>query len=335
MLLNARRVLFGGRPAGPDPPGHRRRHRAQAAWRPRAQRSSSASRPCAREAEAATRAKDQFVAILSHELRTPLNAMLGWTRMLRTQKLDPAAAARALEVIERNTVLQARLIEDLLDVSRIVAGTLRLEMRPVMVAPAVEAALAAMRPAAEAKGVVLEERPRRARPARSGRTRPACSRSSGTSCPTRSSSRRAEVGSTSASRAAGPPSRSACATPARESRPKSSRISSRRFGVAHTSTQSQGGLGLGLAIVRHLVELHGGTVQAESAGPGQGATFTVTLPLTDERPADEAEIRRDRGRSDSRPVDFRRSTASGSSSWTTRPTREICSERSSPDAEPR
>src|SRR3989441_845001 len=108
------------------------------------------------EAEAATRAKDTFLAILSHELRTPLTAMLGWTRMLRTQKLDKATAARALEVIERNTMLQARFIEDLLDVSRIVEGRLRLDARPVMVAPAVEAALAAMRGAAEAKRIRLE-----------------------------------------------------------------------------------------------------------------------------------------------------------------------------------
>jgi signal transduction histidine kinase len=107
------------------------------------------------EAETATLAKDRFLAILSHELRTPLNAMLGWVRMLGTQKLDQAATARALEVIERNTVLQVRLIEDLLDVSRIVAGTLSLEAYPVMVAPAMAAALATMQPTAEAKGILL------------------------------------------------------------------------------------------------------------------------------------------------------------------------------------
>src|SRR3989441_1309709 len=96
-------------------------------------------------AEAATRAKDAFLAILSHEVRQPLNAMLGWTQMLRTEKLDQATVRRGLEVIERNTQLQARFIEDLLDVSRIVEGRLRLDARPVMVAPAVEAAPAALR----------------------------------------------------------------------------------------------------------------------------------------------------------------------------------------------
>ena len=93
---------------------------------------------------------------MSHELRTPLTAMLGWARLLRMGKLDPAAAAKALEAIERNTLLQARLIEDILDVSRIVVGTLSLDAHPVMVAPAVQAALDAVRAAAEAKGVVLE-----------------------------------------------------------------------------------------------------------------------------------------------------------------------------------
>ena len=107
------------------------------------------------EAEAATRAKDRFLAVLSHELRTPLNAMLGWTRMLRSNRLDPPTAARGLEVIERNVLAQARLIEDLLDVSRIIAGHLRLDARPVTVAPIVRTAVAAMQPTAQAKGVSL------------------------------------------------------------------------------------------------------------------------------------------------------------------------------------
>src|SRR5437899_2634484 len=154
MLLNARRVLSAtGQPAlillAIDDVTEVKRAEATRAALVREQAARA-------EAEAATRAKDQFLAVLSHELRTPLNAMLGWTRMLRTQKLDQATTARALEVIERNTKLQALFIEDLLDVSRILSGNLSLEARPIMVAPAVEAAVAAMRGTAEAKGIRLE-----------------------------------------------------------------------------------------------------------------------------------------------------------------------------------
>ena len=108
------------------------------------------------EAVGANTAKDRFLAILSHELRTPLHAMLGWSRILRTEKLDQAATQQAFEVIERNTVLQVRLIEDLLDMSRVIAGTLRLDARPLMPATVVDAAVAAARPNADAKGVRLE-----------------------------------------------------------------------------------------------------------------------------------------------------------------------------------
>jgi two-component system CheB/CheR fusion protein len=240
------------------------------------------------EAEAATRAKDQFVAVLSHELRTPLNAMLGWTRMLRTQKLDQATTARALEVIERNTKLQAVFIEDLLDVSRILSGNVRLDARPIMVVPAVEAALSAMRETAEAKGVRLESAldreagPVRGDPVRlqqvvwnlvsnaikftpSGGTVEVClaPRGSTVEVRVRDTGRGIEAKQLS----------QIFTSPA----------------MSHSSRQPQQGLGLGLVIVRHLVELQGGTVQAESAGPGQGATFTVTLPVTNEHPAGEAE----------------------------------------------
>ncbi|MBE3072611.1 MAG: HAMP domain-containing histidine kinase, partial [Acidobacteria bacterium] len=105
------------------------------------------------EAQAANRAKDEFLATLSHELRTPLNAVLGWTRMLRAGQLDPGRQAHALEVIERNARAQAGLIEDLLDVSRIIAGKMRLDLRPVDFAEAVRAALDGMRPPAEAKKI--------------------------------------------------------------------------------------------------------------------------------------------------------------------------------------
>src|SRR6185369_16551113 len=110
----------------------------------------------AREAaEAANRAKDEFLATLSHELRTPLNAMVGWTRMLRTRALPPEKAQKALETIERNARAQAELIEDILDVSRIITGKLRIEIRPINLPAIIDAATEAVRPAADAKGIVL------------------------------------------------------------------------------------------------------------------------------------------------------------------------------------
>src|SRR5712691_2836257 len=243
-------------------------------------------------AEATTVAKDQFLAVLSHELRTPLTAMLGWTRMLRTRKLGKAASARALEVIERNTLLQVRMIEDLLDVSRIVAGALRLEARPIMVAPVVEAALAAMQPAAEVKGVllqgILDENAGQVRGDPS-RLQQIVSNLVSNAMKFTPSGGRVDV---RVARRESAIEISVSDTGAGITTEQLPGIFS-RLGVVHASSTSHGGgLGLGLAIVRHLVELHGGAVQAASAGPGQGATFTVTLPLTDERPAHDAEARR-------------------------------------------
>src|SRR5204862_87424 len=109
-----------------------------------------------REAQEANRAKDEFLATLSHELRTPLNAILGWTQILRSKRLDEVTTARAFEAIERNAKVQAELIEDMLDVSRIITGRLRLELKPVRFAEAVEAALDSVRPTADAKSVRLD-----------------------------------------------------------------------------------------------------------------------------------------------------------------------------------
>jgi two-component system CheB/CheR fusion protein len=248
------------------------------------------ARKRAEEMEAANRAKDNFLAVLSHELRTPLNAMLGWVRMLRSGALDEATARRALEVIERNTLLQAHLIEDLLEVSRIVAGTLHLERRPVMVAPAVEAALAAMQPIAEASGVLLESAldeqagPVRADPARLQQIVWNLVSNAIKFTP---SGGRVDVRLARQGSAVEISVRDTGKGMTAEQLPHIFD----RFSIEHTSTQLQGGLGLGLSIVRHLVELHAGAVRAESAGPGQGATLTVTLPLTDDRPEDEANVR--------------------------------------------
>jgi two-component system CheB/CheR fusion protein len=240
------------------------------------------------EAEAATRAKDAFLAILSHELRQPLNAMLGWTQMLRTQKLDQATVARGLEVIERNTQLQARFIEDLLDVSRIIAGNLRLDARPVMVAPVVEAALTAMRGAAQAKGIRLESTldetagPVRGDPVRLQQVLWNLVSNAIKFTP---SGGRVEVGLARRG--------SAVEVSVRDTGEGIEAVQLAQIftpaELTHSSRQPKVGLGIGLSIVRHLVELHGGAVHAASAGPGQGATFTVTLPATDGCPAGEAE----------------------------------------------
>ena len=242
-------------------------------------------------AEATAAAKDQLLAVLSHELRTPLTAMLGWTRLLRARKLDEATTVRGLEVIERNTTAQVRLIEDLLDASRIVAGALRLEARPIMVGPVVEAALAAMQPAAEARGVLLQcaldekAGPIRGDPARLQQIVWNLVSNAIKFTP---SGGRVEVRLLSRESAVEIDVRDTGRGITRE---QLANIFS-PLGVVHTSSQAHGeGLGLGLAIVRHLAELHGGAVQAVSAGPGRGATFTVTLPLTDEQPAHEAEAR--------------------------------------------
>jgi two-component system, chemotaxis family, CheB/CheR fusion protein len=237
------------------------------------------------EAQAATLAKDKFLAVLSHELRTPLSAMLGWVRILRTHRLNPAATARALEVIERNTLLQVRLIEDLLDVSRIVSGTLHVEVRPVAVAPTVKATLAMMQLAAEAKGVRLESAVDEkaglvlADPAR---LQQIVSNLVSNSIKFTPSGRRVEV---RLARRGSMVEISVSDTGKGITAEQLPQIFT-PFGAAHASTQHQGGMGLGLTIVRHLVELQRGVVRAESPGLGHGATFTVTLPRTDER-ADE------------------------------------------------
>ena len=237
------------------------------------------------EAEDAIVGRDRFLAVLSHELRTPLNAMLGWVRILRTQKLDEANVAQALEVIERNTLLQARLVEDLLDVSRIVTGTMRLEARPMMVGPVVQSALATMQPTAAAKGVTLDS----VIDEDSGAVRGDPARlqqivwnlivngikftPSGGQVDVRVARRGATVAIVVRDTGRGIAGQELPGI-------------FNRFGVAHTSTQSQGGMGLGLSIAHHLVQLHGGTLHAESSGLGHGATFTVLLPSVNEGPAE-------------------------------------------------
>jgi len=232
-----------------------------------------------KQAEEANRIKDEFLATLSHELRTPLNAILGWVQVLRSGKLDETAAVRALETIERNARSQAQLIADLLDVSRIITGKLRLDFKPVDLRRIIDAALDSVRPAADAKGILLEvSTSPLASPVlgdadrlqqvvwnllsnamkftpRGGRVEIRL-RDSGTSALIRVTDTGIGI------------------------RPDFLPYVFDRFRQAEGSiTRAHGGLGLGLSIVRHLIELHGGTVEVESEGEGKGATFSVRLPL--------------------------------------------------------
>jgi signal transduction histidine kinase/ActR/RegA family two-component response regulator len=232
-----------------------------------------------REAEIASQAKDEFLATMSHELRTPLNAILGWARMLRNGKLDEPTTARALEVIERNAKLQAQLIDDVLDVSRIITGKLRLDVSPIHLSQVVESAVEVVRPAAESKQIRLQV-----------------------------------VLDPKAGPVAGDANRLQqviwnLLSNAIKFTPKNGRVQIRlerinshvkltvsdtgigispeflpyvfdRFRQADSAlSRKHGGLGLGLAIARQLVELHGGDVEVESPGEEQGATFIVRLPV--------------------------------------------------------
>ncbi len=231
------------------------------------------------EAEAASRMKDQFLATLSHELRTPLSAIVGWSRLLRTGKLEAADVEQGLDAIDRNAKIQAQLIEDLLDLSRIIAGTLRLDIQRVSLPEVIDAALATIQPAAEAKGVRI-----------------------------------LKIFDSLAGPVAGDPARLQqvvwnLLSNAVKFTPRGGRIQVLlervnshveitvtdtgvgikpeflpfvfdRFRQADGSTtRRHGGLGLGLSIVKQLVEMHGGSVRAKSPGEDRGSTFTVSLPL--------------------------------------------------------
>jgi PAS domain S-box-containing protein len=236
------------------------------------------------DAETANRVKDEFLATLSHELRTPLTSILGWARTLRVRKLDEAMSTRALEAIERNARAQAQLVDDLLDVSRIITGKLRLEVQPVELHPVVEAALDAVSPAADAKniqldldvdpdaGVIVGDANRlqqivwnllsnavKFTPAGGSVAVAVRGVGSEVEIVVRDSGRGIDAGFLP--------------------------YIFDRFRQADSgTTRTHGGLGLGLAIVRHLAEMHGGSVAATSPGKGQGATFTVRLPRASATP---------------------------------------------------
>ena len=231
------------------------------------------------DAQDANRLKDEFLATVSHELRTPLTAILGWAQMLRGGTLDEATGQRALGSIERNAKFQSHLIEDLLDISRISTGKLRLDVRPLELAPIIEAAVDAVRPAADAKAIRLEKTIDWKAGLISG-----------------DSDRLQQVVWNLLTNAIKFTPRDGCVRITLQRRNAHVQIDVTDTGQGispeflpymfdlfrqgdSSITRSHGGLGLGLAIVRHLVEMHGGSVQAQSEGEGKGATFVVMLPM--------------------------------------------------------
>ncbi len=252
-----------------------------------------------RDLSEANRVKDEFLATLSHELRTPLTAILGWARLLRSGTLDAERSAGALEAIERNAKSQARLIEDLLDVSRIITGKIRLDMGSVDIAKVIDGAIASMAPSAEARNVSLERHVANDLPPLWGdaeRLQQVVWNLLSNSVKFTPEGGRVEiVVSVTEHRCAIAVSDTGIGVA-----PELVPHVFERFRQGDSSPhRSQGGLGLGLAIVRHIVELHGGRVRVESAGEGAGATFTVELPrrrvpatVTDRPSAKPAERRR-------------------------------------------
>ncbi|MGH9901116.1 MAG: hybrid sensor histidine kinase/response regulator, partial [Pyrinomonadaceae bacterium] len=231
------------------------------------------------QAEAANRLKDEFLATVSHEIRTPLTAILGWANILRTNSFDDATAARALETIERNARAQTQIIDDLLEVSRIITGKLRINVHPVGLAPVVEAAVDVVRPAAAAKGIRIETRLDPATGVVAGdpdRLQQAVWNLLSNAVKFTPSGGRVEV----RLERSGDHIETTVADTGEGISPEFLPYVFDRFRQADsTTTRAHGGLGLGLAIVRHLVEAHGGTVHVASGGKGRGATFTIRLPL--------------------------------------------------------
>ncbi|MGL5195371.1 MAG: ATP-binding protein, partial [Chroococcales cyanobacterium] len=236
----------------------------------------------------ANQIKDEFLSVVSHELRTPLNSILGWTQLLRTRKLNEIMQKKALETIERNAKQQVNLIEDILDVSRIIRGKIRLQLRPVNLIPLVEAALDTMLPPAESKGIQIDFN-----------VDPALALVSG------DSDRLQQVAWNLLSNAVKftPAGGQISVAIAQTDSYINLQVQDTGIGIHpdflphifdgfrqadSSTTRAYGGLGLGLTIVRHLVELHGGQVQALSEGEGQGATLIVQLPILPKPPQEHA-----------------------------------------------
>jgi PAS domain S-box-containing protein len=234
------------------------------------------------EADAANRRKDQFLAILSHELRTPLSSMLGWVQMLRNRQVPPERTQHALDVIHRNSVLQARLIDDLLDVARIEAGKLHLDKQPIQLVGIIDDAIDTLQRDVAAQEVVLTRH---------------LDPGAGVVCGDPTRLEQIVVNLLSNAVKFTPPGGRIDVRLDRDGDHARIVVSDNGIGIEADAVRqiferfaqvksvtgpAYGGLGLGLAIVRHLAELHGGTVSAYSQGHGQGATFTVRLPIMSE-----------------------------------------------------
>src|SRR3954471_546032 len=230
------------------------------------------------QAERASRLKDEFLATLSHELRTPLNAILGWTAMLRQNSIEPERVPRILEIVERNAMAQAQLVSDVLDVSRMVAGKIRLDLRPMSLAACIKDAIDTVRPAADARGVTIE-----------------LQASEGPLDINGDPERMQQVIWNLLSNAVKFTPQGGRVSLAAERRGRLAEITVPDPGVGLTPeflpyvfdrfrqadqsfTRAHGGLGLGLSIVKQVVEMHGGQIAAASEGAGRGSVFTVRLP---------------------------------------------------------
>ena len=239
-----------------------------------------AERQARAEAERANRVKDEFLAVLSHELRSPLNPILGWAKLLRTRRLDPQKTEQALETIERNAKLQAQLVEDLLDISRILQGKLRLTIASVYLEPVIEAAIETVRLAAAAKSIQIET----------------LFEAEGLTIVGDANRLQQVVWNLLSNAVKFTPTGGHVQVRLQQVEGQAQiQVVDNGQGIRQdflpyvfdyfrqadsSTTRTFGGLGLGLAIVRQVVELHGGQVEAKSAGEGLGATFTVWLPMT-------------------------------------------------------
>jgi PAS domain S-box-containing protein len=229
------------------------------------------------EAQAANRSKDQFISLISHELRSPLNSILGYNRILRSKPHDEAQVSRICEIIENNARTQLRLIEDLLDTARIISGKLRLDMRLIDIVPLLAASLDVMRPVAETKSIELlmqcDPSPELIMGDAVRLQQIICNLLS-------NAIKFTPIGGQVELRLehSGDGIEIVVSDTGRGIEPEFLPFIFNRNSQADSSgSQRQGGLGLGLALVKHLVEMHGGTIKAASEGAGRGSTFTVTL----------------------------------------------------------
>ncbi|HEX6283365.1 MAG TPA: ATP-binding protein, partial [Pyrinomonadaceae bacterium] len=234
----------------------------------------------AREAaEESNRLKDEFLATVSHELRTPLTAILGWARLLESGGLDSQVTQQAIDTIWRNAKAQAQIVDDILDVSRIITGNLYIDLHPTEVIPVVKNAINVVRPTADAKGIKIETEIDNIPATVAGdanRLQQVIWNLLSNAVKFTNNGGRVQVKVSQGNSAVEVSVTDTGQGIAREFLPY---VFDRFSQADSTTTRHHGGLGLGLAIARHLVEIHGGTIRAQSRGEGQGATFTITLPL--------------------------------------------------------